>query len=167
MTRTQGVDPGQGRAAAARPAPPSAGAAAAGRRDRPSRGRAAAATTSSTAGSGWSSPDEPPAPRARPAARRCPQGGLRVVALGGLGEVGRNMAVLEYDGRLLVIDCGVLFPEDHQPGVDLILPGLRVHPGPARRHRGRRPHPRPRGPHRRRARTCCASAATSRWSARG
>ncbi|NKY39025.1 ribonuclease J [Cellulomonas septica] len=51
-----------------------------------------------------------------------PDGGLRVVALGGLGEVGRNMAVLEYAGRLLVIDCGVLFPEDHQPGVDLILP---------------------------------------------
>ncbi|GAA1872719.1 ribonuclease J [Myceligenerans crystallogenes] len=51
-----------------------------------------------------------------------PKGGLRVVALGGLGEVGRNMAVLEYDGRLLVIDCGVLFPEDNQPGVDLILP---------------------------------------------
>jgi len=49
-------------------------------------------------------------------------GALRIVALGGLGEVGRNMAVLEYDGRLLVIDCGVLFPEDHQPGVDLILP---------------------------------------------
>ena len=49
-------------------------------------------------------------------------GALRVVALGGLGEVGRNMAVLEYDGRLLIIDCGVLFPEDHQPGVDLILP---------------------------------------------
>lgn len=51
-----------------------------------------------------------------------PPGGLRVIPLGGLGEVGRNMAVLEYDGRLLVIDCGVLFPEDHQPGVDLILP---------------------------------------------
>ncbi|HLS49473.1 MAG TPA: ribonuclease J [Actinomycetaceae bacterium] len=47
---------------------------------------------------------------------------MRIVALGGLGEVGRNMAVLEYDGRLLIIDCGVLFPEDHQPGVDLILP---------------------------------------------
>lgn len=44
------------------------------------------------------------------------------MALGGLGEVGRNMAVLEYGGRLLIIDCGVLFPEDHQPGVDLILP---------------------------------------------
>ena len=51
-----------------------------------------------------------------------PEGGLRVVPLGGLGEVGRNMAVLEHAGRLLVIDCGVLFPEDHQPGVDLILP---------------------------------------------
>lgn len=49
-------------------------------------------------------------------------GALRVVALGGLGEVGRNMAVLEFAGKLLVVDCGVLFPEDHQPGVDLILP---------------------------------------------
>ncbi|MCU1538702.1 MAG: RNA-metabolising metallo-beta-lactamase [Humibacillus sp.] len=51
-----------------------------------------------------------------------PANGLRVVALGGLGEVGRNMAVLETKGRLLIIDCGVLFPEDHHPGVDLILP---------------------------------------------
>ncbi|MCI9887287.1 ribonuclease J [Micrococcales bacterium 31B] len=47
---------------------------------------------------------------------------MRIVALGGLGEVGRNMAVLEYAGRLLIIDCGVLFPEESQPGVDLILP---------------------------------------------
>jgi ribonuclease J len=47
---------------------------------------------------------------------------LRVVALGGLGEIGRNMTVFEYGGRLLVVDCGVLFPEDFQPGVDLILP---------------------------------------------
>ncbi|MEP6814724.1 MAG: ribonuclease J [Marmoricola sp.] len=49
-------------------------------------------------------------------------GGLRVIALGGLGEVGRNMTVFEYDGRLLIVDCGVLFPEEHHPGVDLILP---------------------------------------------
>ncbi len=49
-------------------------------------------------------------------------GALRVVALGGLGEIGRNMTVLETAGRLLIIDCGVLFPEDHHPGVDLILP---------------------------------------------
>ena len=47
---------------------------------------------------------------------------LRIVALGGLGEVGRNMTVLETQGRLLIIDCGVLFPEDHHPGIDLILP---------------------------------------------
>jgi len=47
---------------------------------------------------------------------------LRVVALGGLGEIGRNMTVFEYDGRLLIVDCGVLFPEEEQPGVDLILP---------------------------------------------
>jgi ribonuclease J len=48
--------------------------------------------------------------------------GVRIVALGGLGEVGRNMAVIEHAGQLLIIDCGVLFPEDHHPGVDLILP---------------------------------------------
>jgi len=47
---------------------------------------------------------------------------LRIVALGGLGEVGRNMSVIEHAGRLLIVDCGVLFPEDHHPGVDLILP---------------------------------------------
>ena len=51
-----------------------------------------------------------------------PDGGLRVVALGGLGEIGRNMTVFEHAGRLLVVDCGVLFPEEEQPGIDLILP---------------------------------------------
>ncbi|MFC0108844.1 ribonuclease J [Kibdelosporangium aridum] len=57
---------------------------------------------------------------------RLADGGLRVVALGGIGEVGRNMTVFEYDGRLLIVDCGVLFPEDQQPGVDLILPDFRA-----------------------------------------
>ena len=47
---------------------------------------------------------------------------FRVVALGGLGDIGRNMTVLEYRGKLLIVDCGVLFPEETQPGVDLILP---------------------------------------------
>jgi len=51
-----------------------------------------------------------------------PPGDLRVVALGGLGEIGRNMTVFEYSGRLLIVDCGVLFPEESQPGIDLILP---------------------------------------------
>ena len=49
-------------------------------------------------------------------------GTLRIIPVGGLGEIGRNMTVYEIDGKLLVIDCGVLFPEEHQPGVDLILP---------------------------------------------
>ncbi|WP_075661084.1 ribonuclease J [Streptomyces acidiscabies] len=50
------------------------------------------------------------------------KGGLRVTPLGGLGEIGRNMTVFEYGGRLLIVDCGVLFPEEEQPGIDLILP---------------------------------------------
>ncbi|HEX5597684.1 MAG TPA: ribonuclease J [Micromonosporaceae bacterium] len=51
-----------------------------------------------------------------------PAGGLRVIPLGGLGAIGRNMTVFEYDGKLLIVDCGVLFPDVDQPGVDLILP---------------------------------------------
>ncbi|WP_170309264.1 ribonuclease J [Pseudonocardia hierapolitana] len=63
-------------------------------------------------------PSNPPPP--------LPEGGLRVVALGGIGEIGRNMTVFEYDGRLLVVDCGVLFPSEDSPGVDLILPDFRA-----------------------------------------
>jgi ribonuclease J len=47
---------------------------------------------------------------------------LRIVALGGISEIGRNMTVYEMNGKLLIVDCGVLFPEDNQPGIDLILP---------------------------------------------
>ena len=47
---------------------------------------------------------------------------LRVIPIGGLGEIGRNMTSYEIDGKILIVDCGVLFPEEHQPGVDLILP---------------------------------------------
>jgi ribonuclease J len=53
---------------------------------------------------------------------RLPKKGLRIVGLGGLGEIGRNMTVFEHEGKLLIVDCGVLFPEEHQPGVDVILP---------------------------------------------
>ena len=55
-----------------------------------------------------------------------PAGGLRVVALGGIGEVGRNMTVFEHAGRLLIVDCGVLFPQEDSPGVDLILPDFKA-----------------------------------------
>lgn len=57
---------------------------------------------------------EPPPPLAK--------GVLRVTPFGGLGAIGRNMTAFEFDGRILVVDCGVLFPDMEQPGVDLILP---------------------------------------------
>ena len=53
---------------------------------------------------------------------KAPKNGLRIVALGGISEIGRNMTVFEYNNRLLIIDCGVLFPSSGEPGVDLILP---------------------------------------------
>jgi len=53
-------------------------------------------------------------------------GAMRVIALGGLGEIGRNMTVFEYDSKLLIVDCGVLFPEEHHPGIDLILPDFSI-----------------------------------------
>lgn len=59
-----------------------------------------------------------------PAPPKLKAGVLRVIPLGGLGEIGRNMTVFEINGKILIVDCGVLFPEDHQPGVDLILPDL-------------------------------------------
>ena len=49
---------------------------------------------------------------------------VRVIFLGGLGEIGRNCACLEVDGRLIVIDVGIMFPEPNMPGVDLVLPDL-------------------------------------------
>ncbi|MDR1834022.1 MAG: ribonuclease J [Propionibacteriaceae bacterium] len=51
---------------------------------------------------------------------------LRIIPLGGLGDIGRNMTSFELDGQLLLIDCGVLFPDEDQPGVDLILPALHL-----------------------------------------
>jgi ribonuclease J len=47
---------------------------------------------------------------------------VRLVFLGGLGEIGRNCACLEVDGRILVLDCGLMFPDLEMPGVDLVLP---------------------------------------------
>ena len=57
-----------------------------------------------------------------PAAQALAPGAVRILPIGGLGEIGRNMAVFEMDSSLLIVDCGVLFPEESQPGVDLILP---------------------------------------------
>lgn len=53
---------------------------------------------------------------------KAPKNGLRIYALGGISEIGRNMTVFEYNNRLLLVDAGVLFPSSGEPGVDLILP---------------------------------------------
>jgi ribonuclease J len=47
---------------------------------------------------------------------------VRIVFLGGLGEIGRNCAVIEHSGRMIVLDCGIMFPDPEMPGVDLVLP---------------------------------------------
>ena len=47
---------------------------------------------------------------------------VRVVFLGGLGEIGRNCAAIEVEGRIMLIDCGLMFPDDDMAGVDLVLP---------------------------------------------
>jgi ribonuclease J len=84
-----------------------------------------------------------------------PEGGLRVIPLGGLGEIGRNMTSFEYGGKIVIVDCGVLFPEETQPGVDLILPDF----GPIRDRLKATRTTSAACP------TCCASAATSPSSA--
>jgi ribonuclease J len=68
---------------------------------------------------------------AKRAARRSASGGggadgssVRIVFLGGLGEIGRNCACIEVDGRILVLDVGIMFPDPDMPGVDLVLPDL-------------------------------------------
>ncbi len=49
---------------------------------------------------------------------------LRIIPLGGVGEIGKNMMVLEYDERLLVIDAGLMFPESDMYGVDIVIPDI-------------------------------------------
>jgi len=60
-----------------------------------------------------------------PSARTVEHPAVEVVFLGGLGSIGRNMATIEVDGRIAVVDCGVLFPDAEHLGVDLILPDWR------------------------------------------
>ena len=51
-----------------------------------------------------------------------PDAPVRVVFLGGLGEIGRNCACIEVDNRIMILDCGLMFPDSEMPGIDLVLP---------------------------------------------
>jgi ribonuclease J len=62
-------------------------------------------------------------PATRSLAARLPEP-VRISFLGGLGEIGRNCACIEIGGKLLVVDCGVMFPDPDMPGIDLVLPDL-------------------------------------------
>src|SRR3954447_2676206 len=60
-------------------------------------------------------------------------GKLRILPLGGLGEIGKNMTVVEYEGRIVVVDCGLMFPTTEMLGIDLVLPDFTY----LRQHRDR------------------------------
>ncbi len=86
---------------------------------------------------------------------------LRVLPLGGLGEIGKNMTVVEHDGRIVVVDVGLRFPTPEMVGIDLVLPDFSYLRERAQRHRGDRRHARPRGPSRRAAVGAARARATS------
>jgi ribonuclease J len=75
------------------------------------------------------------APSAASAAGLAPDA-VRILPLGGLGEIGLNMMVLEHRDDLLIVDCGLMFPEPYMPGIDLVLPDISCLRGRTDRIRG-------------------------------
>ena len=90
---------------------------------------------------------------------------LRVLPLGGLGEIGKNMTVVEHDGRIVVVDVGLRFPTPEMVGIDLVLPDfayLRERAATSRRSSSRTATRTTSA----RCRGCCASSASDAQRAR-
>ena len=80
---------------------------------------------------------------------------MHICPLGGLGEVGKNITLYECQGDMILVDCGLVFPDADMFGVDLVIPDFTYVLENKDRIKGLLHHPRPRGPHRQRCRTCC------------
>ncbi|MDD4096740.1 MAG: ribonuclease J [Oscillospiraceae bacterium] len=95
----------------------------------PNKGRAAAGepnnrvklTLKPTASTASTAPTESVRKKKRPNRNAGNKPVLRVIPLGGLGEIGKNMTVFEYGDDLIIIDCGVAFPEEYMPGIDAVI----------------------------------------------
>ena len=77
------------------------------------------------------------------------QNKLKIIPLGGLGEIGKNLTVYEYGEDMIVVDCGMGFPDEEMYGIDSRHPRHHLSGGKREPHPRHFPHPRPRGPYRR------------------